>query len=182
MIRRYYNILHHVHCHVDCAQAMPLQALAEGVAKRNHAKDGQDAEADGHGLAQPDGAGNGRATEDDRGQERQLNAVRLPVLDAVSAESVCAGVSSGSFSCALSATLCLPSRAYDMARGRKLTQGTDGAAGNDGGKRLSLGVAHDAASGREGGQDEGRVREVLVGVRLRETASAQGLEGRRVWL
>lgn len=48
----------------------------------------EQAEADGEGLARLDGARDGRAGQNDRGQQRQLDAVRLLLRDAVAADAV----------------------------------------------------------------------------------------------
>lgn len=67
---------------------LPSQLLAVGVAKGKHAKGGQDTEQDGDGLLQANGAGNGRAAEDDGGEEAQLDAVGLAVLQAIAADAI----------------------------------------------------------------------------------------------
>lgn len=77
------------------AHSFPLQSATELVAKGEETKDGQHTEEDRHRLAEADGAGDGGATEDRRGEQTQLDAVGLAVLDAVAAEAVCA--SSGQF-------------------------------------------------------------------------------------
>lgn len=75
---------------------LPSQLLAVRVAKGEHAKGGQDAEEDGDGLLEADGAGNGRAAEDDGGEEAQLDAVGLAILQAVATEAIWNAVSGGS--------------------------------------------------------------------------------------
>lgn len=65
-----------------------LQTLAVGIAKGQEAERRQDAEHDGHGFPEPDGARDGRAAEDDGGQQAQLDAVGLAVLDSVASEGV----------------------------------------------------------------------------------------------
>lgn len=47
---------------------------------------------------------------------------------------------------------------------RKRTEKADGAAGDNGGHRARLGVAHDAATGRQGGEDKRGILELLRGL------------------
>ena len=48
-----------------------------------------DAEEDRNRLLEPDGPRNGRAAEDNGSQQAELDAVRLPLLDAIPARAVC---------------------------------------------------------------------------------------------
>lgn len=66
-----------------------LSRVLVGLAEGNGTKGGQHTEEDRDGLLEADGAGNGRAAEDDRGEEAQFHAVRLAVLDAIATEAVC---------------------------------------------------------------------------------------------
>ena len=66
-----------------------LKSLAESITKGIQAKGSDGAEHHGHGLAELDGAGGRGAAEDDGGEEAELDAVGLVVLDAVAAEAVC---------------------------------------------------------------------------------------------
>lgn len=65
-----------------------LERLAKGVAESDEAKDRDKTEDDGHGFAEADGARDGGAPEDHRGQQRQLDAVGLTVLQAVATEAI----------------------------------------------------------------------------------------------
>lgn len=65
-----------------------LQLLLVGFAESKQAESRQNAEKDRNWLFEPDGSWDSRAAKDNRGQETQFNAVRLPVLDAVAAKSV----------------------------------------------------------------------------------------------
>ena len=62
--------------------------LGEGAAEDDHAKGRHDAQHDGDGLPQLDGAREGGAAQEDRGEQGQLYAVGVPVVDAVPAEAV----------------------------------------------------------------------------------------------
>lgn len=66
-----------------------LESLAESITKGIQPKSGNGTEHHGHRLAELDGAGKGSAAEDDGGQEAELDAVGLVLLDAVAAEAVC---------------------------------------------------------------------------------------------
>lgn len=70
---------------------LPRHAKVEQAVRR------QQAQTNGQRLGRLDGARDRRAGQDDRGQQRQLDAVRLPVLDAVAAEGVLRIVSFGVF-------------------------------------------------------------------------------------
>lgn len=70
-------------------QYFRLESLAESITKGIKPKGSNGAEHHGNGLAEPDGAGEGGAAEDDGGEEAELDAVGLGVLDAVAAKAVC---------------------------------------------------------------------------------------------
>lgn len=65
-----------------------LQRLPERIAKDVSAEQRQDAEHHGDGLLSAEGAGDGGAAEDDGGEQGELQAVRLEVLETVAAQSV----------------------------------------------------------------------------------------------
>lgn len=67
---------------------MSLGPLDEGAPKDGHAEGGDDAEHDGDGLLHPDGPRDGGATQDQRREHAQLQAVGVAVLDAIPAEAV----------------------------------------------------------------------------------------------
>lgn len=70
--------------------------VGDGAAEDEHAKRRHDAQHDGDGLPQLDSAREGRAAQEERRGQGQLDAVGLPVVDAVPAEAVCVSVSIGS--------------------------------------------------------------------------------------
>lgn len=65
-----------------------LQRLLERIAKDVSAEQRQDAEHHGDRLLSAEGAGDGGAAEDDGGEQGELQAVRLEVLETVAAQSV----------------------------------------------------------------------------------------------
>ena len=73
---------------LDRSQTTKSQGLPERVAEGEQAEERDDAEHGGHGLAEADGAGDGGAAQNDGGQEGQLDAPGLPVLQAVSSQAV----------------------------------------------------------------------------------------------
>lgn len=85
---------------LQVAQNSPLRALpgpqstclsscrSPSLAEREDTVRGQQAENDGHGLHELDGARDGGAAQDEGGHQADLNAVRLPVLDAVTADGI----------------------------------------------------------------------------------------------
>lgn len=126
-----------------------LGPLGEGGSEDGHAKGRDDAQHDGHGLPQLDGARDGCAAQDDRRENAELHAVGVAVVDAVSAEAVWRR---GKASLALGT----PGRFRDLrAREREwlLTEEADGAAGYHGGDGPRPRVPGDAARGREGRED-----------------------------
>lgn len=70
-------------------QTRSLGRVLKGTAKGNGTKGGQNTEKDRDRLLEADGAGDGRAAQDNRGKQTQLNAVWLAVLDAIATEAVC---------------------------------------------------------------------------------------------
>ena len=78
------------------ATAGPLHPLPESIAKRKHANHREHAQSSRDGLSGAHGPRDGRAAQYDRGEEGKLDAVGLAILDAITAEAVCATtVSSG---------------------------------------------------------------------------------------
>jgi hypothetical protein len=65
-----------------------LQGPTESIAKRNQPVRGKNGEHDGHGLPEADRPGERRAAQDEGGEETQLDAVGLAVVDAVAAQAV----------------------------------------------------------------------------------------------
>jgi hypothetical protein len=68
-----------------------LQPPAESRAKRVQAVESNDAQGNRDRLLQSDSPRDGGTAEDDGGKKTELDAVRLVVLDAVTAEGICNG-------------------------------------------------------------------------------------------
>ena len=67
----------------------PLQPPAESRAEHVESVQRDNAQGDRDRLLQADGSGDGRTAEDDGGQEAELDAIRLVVLDLVAAKGIC---------------------------------------------------------------------------------------------
>ena len=65
-----------------------LIALVEGATKGYETEGRDEAQHDGDGLLELDGAGNSRSSEDNGGQEAQLKAIRLAIADTGAAEAI----------------------------------------------------------------------------------------------
>jgi hypothetical protein len=119
---------------------------AESRAKGVQSIERNNAQGDRDRLLQADRSGNGGTAEDDRGQETELNAIGLVVLDAVTTKGVC---------------LPLAAMAATMGLGVVLTERADGETGDDGGERARPGISDASTGRRQSGEDERRTFQTL---------------------